>query len=314
MPKIGVRKIEVSTEQSGRRLDNYLSGILKNVPKSFIYRIIRRGEVRINGSRSRPETRLAAADVVRIPPMHDVDNATPLIGAAKRELIERSAIFENDAVLILNKPAGLAVHGGSGLRFGVIDIIRELRPGDPDIELAHRLDRETSGCLVLAKNYPALRLVQQQLINRDSHKTYLTLLRGKLPPGCSKVDLNLAISRRDGEKQTVIAKHGKHAMTEFTLVESIGDMSLAEARIATGRTHQIRVHAAAIGHPLAGDGKYGDDAMNADLHRLGLRRMFLHAASITLSPGPGLRPLAVTAPLPADLTEFLSAMRCQIAD
>ncbi len=311
MPRIGARKVEVSPEQSGRRLDNFLSTVLKNVPKSFIYRIIRRGEVRVNGSRSRPDTRLAAADLVRIPPLNDDEGARPVIGAAKRELIAAAVIFENDALLVLNKPSGLAVHAGSGLRFGVRDIVREMRPGDPDIELTHRLDRETSGCLVFAKNYPALRLVQQQLVHGDSRKNYLTLLRGELPQTCTKVELKLAAMRTGGEKQTVVAKDGKHAMTEFTAIETIAGLCLAEARIATGRTHQIRVHAAAIGHPVAGDRKYGDDTVNADLHRYGLRRMFLHAASISLRPAAGMSPITITAPLPPDLTQFLSAIRCR---
>lgn len=314
MPRIGVRNIEVSPEQSGRRLDNYLTGILKHVPKSFIYRIIRRGEVRVNGSRSRPGTRLNAADIVRIPPLSEADGANPVIGAATLALIERSIIFENDSVLILNKPSGVAVHGGSGLRFGAIDIIRCLRPGDPGIELAHRLDRDTSGCLVFAKNYPTLRLVQKQLSSRDSRKTYLALLRGELSQTRVKVDLGLAADRAGGEKRTVVDRDGKYALSEFALVEILGGMSVATVTIATGRTHQIRVHAAAIGHPVAGDAKYGDRAANADMRRLGLRRMFLHAASVILSPGSGMRAIAIDAPLPEDLRQFLSSLRCRAPD
>jgi 23S rRNA pseudouridine955/2504/2580 synthase len=310
MPKIGVRKIEISPEQSGRRLDNYLTGILKNVPKSFIYRIIRRGEVRVNGSRSRPDTRLKEADIVRIPPLSGTASAEPVIGAARLAAIERAIVFENDAVLVLDKPSGMAVHGGSGLRFGVIDIVRRLRPGDPGIELAHRLDRDTSGCLIFTKDYPTLRLVQRQLSSRDSHKTYLTLLRGELSQPRVEVDLSLATSRAGGEKRTVVADDGKHALTEFTLVETLGGMSLARVTIATGRTHQIRVHAAAIGHPVTGDRKYGDRATNSDLRRLGLHRMFLHAVSITLTPGSGSRKVAIDAPLPADLLQLLRSLRC----
>ena len=312
MPKIGVRNIEISPDQSGRRLDNYLTGILKNVPKSFIYRIIRRGEVRVNGSRSRPNTRLNAADIVRIPPLSTTDSAAPIIGAEKIALIERSVVFENDALLVLNKPSGLAVHGGSGLQYGVIDIVRRLRPNDPGIELAHRLDRETSGCLVFAKNYPILRLIQRHLASHGSHKTYLSLLRGELATTLTTVKFKLTSIHVGSEKHTVVAHDGKNALTEFTLIEILGGMSLARVEIATGRTHQIRVHASAVGYPVAGDRKYGDSATNSELRRLGLRRMFLHATSIALPPGIGQRPMLIEAPLPRDLASILSKLRCPI--
>jgi len=311
MSKLGVRNLEISPDQSGRRLDNYLVGILKNVPKSFIYRIIRRGEVRVNGSRSRPDTRLAEADVVRLPPMTAGAGSEPAISPAKRALVGRSIVYENDSLLVLNKPAGLAVHGGSGLRFGIIDIIRELRPGDPDIELVHRLDRDTSGCLVFAKNYPTLREAQAQLASEMSEKTYLTLLRGEMSRTRMDIDLSLATTRAAGEKRTVVSADGKHALTKFTVVDIIAGMTLAEARISTGRTHQIRVHAAASGHPVAGDKKYGDPALNTDLRPLGLRRMFLHAASVTLRPRAGSPPVTFAAPLPEDLAQFLDKLRCQ---
>ncbi len=310
MPKTSVRTVEISAEQSGRRLDNYLSGILKNVPKSFIYRIIRRGEVRVNGSRSRPDRKLVARDLIRIPPMTPADNTEPSIGVAKLESISRSIIFENDNILVINKPAGLAVHGGSGLRFGVIDIVRTLRPRDPAIELIHRLDRDTSGCLVFAKDYPSLRFIQQQLISPDSLKTYLALTGGELSVSPTVIDLRLTTTRIGGEKRTVIASDGKHAATEFTTLETVAELSLLRARITTGRTHQIRVHAAATGHPIAGDKKYGDRGLNEALRRQGLRRMFLHAKSIRLRPGPDLEPMTIEAPLPKDLDDFLAKLRC----
>lgn len=310
MPRIGVRTLEISPDQSGRRLDNYLSGILKNVPKSFIYRIIRRGEVRVNGSRSRPDTKLASKDLIRIPPVTESDRTDPVISAAKRTLISQSIVYENAAILVLNKPAGLAVHGGSGLHYGAIDIVRDLRPENPAIELAHRLDRDTSGCLVFAKDYPALRQIQRQMSSPDSDKTYIALLTGEVLKTPQLIDLRLTTTRVGGEKKTIVASDGKHAATEFSTIESIAGMSLSKARISTGRTHQIRVHAAATGHPIAGDKKYGDLALNAHLRKRGLRRMFLHAQSITLRPGDEVQSITIEAPLPGDLSDFLTKLRC----
>ena len=311
MPRTGVRTLEITADQSGRRLDNYLCGILKNVPKSFIYKIIRRGEVRVNGSRSRPDRKLAVLDLIRIPPMTAGNNAEPTISNANLESISRCIIFENDDVLVINKPSGLAVHGGSGLRFGVIDIVRNLRPETPAIELVHRLDRDTSGCLVLAKNYPSLRLIQQQLINPASHKTYLVLINGELSVSPTVIDLRLTTTRMGGEKRTVVASDGKHASTELTALETFGDMSLVRAQIATGRTHQIRVHAASTGHPIAGDKKYGDRMLNERLRKRGLHRMFLHAKSITLRPGQDLNPITFEAPLSKELSDFIAKLRCR---
>lgn len=268
----------------------------------------------MNGSRSRPDTRLVTADLVRIPPMTDAADGEPLISPAKHALIARSIVFENDSLLVLNKPAGMAVHGGSGLRFGIINIVRALRGGEPGIELVHRLDRETSGCLVFAKNYPALRRVQQQLASRDSHKTYLALLHGEMSRERTEVDLSLSTTRAGGEKRSVVADDGKRAVTEFTVIETIVGMSLVYAEITTGRTHQIRAHAAAIGHPVAGDTKYGDEQANRVLRRRGLRRMFLHASSITLQAAPNTQPIVIEAPLADELKQFLELLRCRKSD
>lgn len=309
MAKTPVRTVEISAEQSGRRLDNYLSGVLKTAPKSFIYRIIRRGEVRVNGSRSRPDTRLLEADKVRIPPMLMPDKAERIIAPDKFDLIDRSILFEDDEILVLNKPAGFAVHGGSGLRFGVIDILRALRPQNPNIELAHRLDRDTSGCLVCAKSYPSLRRAQQDLGAEESRKTYLALVVGTLSHSPLPVTLSLRTSQAGGEKRTVVAADGKPAFTEFSLLEAYPHVSLVQARITTGRTHQIRVHAAAIGHVIAGDKKYGDRIFNEQIRQRGLQRMFLHAAAISLRVGSGARRRRIEAPLPSDLDQFLAKLR-----
>lgn len=310
MPRTSVRTLEVTAEQSGRRLDNYLSGILKNVPKSFIYKIIRRGEVRVNGSRSRPDRKLAVLDLIRIPPMIEGSTAEATISNANLESISRRIIFENDNILVINKPSGLAVHGGSGLRFGVIDIVRNLRPEPPAIELVHRLDRDTSGCLVFTKNYPSLRLIQHQMSSPASRKTYLVLIEGELSVSPTIIDLRLSTKRLGGENRTVVASDGKHASTKLTELETFGDLSLVRAQIATGRTHQIRVHAASAGHAIAGDKRYGDRTLNERLRRRGLHRMFLHANSITLRPGRDLNPITLEAPLPKGLNDFVEKLRC----
>ncbi|MFT4562491.1 MAG: 23S rRNA pseudouridine955/2504/2580 synthase, partial [Gammaproteobacteria bacterium] len=209
MSKTSVITHEISINENGRRLDNFLTGLLKNVPKSFIYRIIRRGEVRVNGSRARPDRKLVTADRIRIPPMTLVEPGELLIGAQKIDQISRSILFEDDATLVINKPAGFAVHAGSGLRFGVIDVVRRLRPNNPEIELVHRLDRDTSGCLLLAKNYPSLRHLQDQISDPGSAKTYLSLLHGDLAETTLDVDLSLSTTRMGGEKRTVVAADGK---------------------------------------------------------------------------------------------------------
>ncbi len=310
MAKTGVRTLEIASNQSGRRLDNFLVSILKNVPKSFIYKIIRRGEVRVNGSRTRPERKLLENDLVRIPPLMEAVPSHRIISAEKRTLIDKAIVYEDDKMLVLNKPAGIAVHGGSGLRYGAIHIVRELRPQSPDIELAHRLDRDTSGCLVFAKDYRTLRQIQTQILDPDCRKSYVTLLGGKFATTCQLIELRLATSRVEGEKITVVSKNGKPAATEFKTIETFGDLSLVEARILTGRTHQIRVHGAAVGHPVAGDRKYGNSLLNANLRKRGLHRMFLHACSITLRLGESLDEITVQAPLPTQLQEFLTELRC----
>ena len=311
MAKTSAITHEISINENGRRLDNFLTGLLKNVPKSFIYRIIRRGEVRVNGSRARPDRKLVTADRIRIPPMTLVEQGEQLIGAQKLEQISRSIIFENDSTIVINKPAGFAVHAGSGLLFGVIDVVRRLRPNNPEIELVHRLDRDTSGCLLLAKNYPSLRHLQNQIADPNSAKTYLSLLCGELAEPTLNVDIRLATIRIAGEKKTVAASDGKHAHTSFTTLERFSGMTLVQARITTGRTHQIRAHAAAIGNPVVGDKKYAAAEQQALARNLGLRRMFLHASSITIETSPNEASVQIEAPLSADLEEVLRALRCQ---
>ncbi|MGR9091464.1 MAG: RluA family pseudouridine synthase [Gammaproteobacteria bacterium] len=309
MSKQQVRLVEVNQDQAGRRLDNYLAALLKPAPKSFIYRIIRRGEVRVNGGRSRPDRKLEAGDMVRVPPVHIEASGPRPLSEATLALVREAVIYEDAALLIINKPAGMAVHAGTGLQFGVVDVVRHLRPEVPGIELVHRLDRDTSGCLVLAKDYPSLRDLQAQLRSPASHKTYVAVLDGALPEPVVEVDLCLQTTRHGGEKRTEVAADGKTAHTRFTSVETFADACLVEAEITTGRTHQIRVHAAALGHPVIGDKKYAPADLNTRHRNRGCKRMFLHARSIRLRSPAGGERRAVTAPLPRELQRYIETLR-----
>ncbi|MBK8508891.1 MAG: RluA family pseudouridine synthase [Candidatus Competibacteraceae bacterium] len=307
---VGVRHVEVPPEYAGQRLDNFLLRELKGAPKSLIYRIVRKGEVRLNGGRVQPDRRLRAGDVVRVPPVRlGAREAGPL--RPPPEWIERlraAVLYEDRDLLVLDKPAGLAVHKGSGIEFGVIELLRAIRREEPFLELAHRLDRETSGCLALARTPEALRRIQDSLRSGQVEKRYLALARGYWNHGPREVDLPLRRNvLRGGERMVEATADGKPALTRFQPVSLFKPASLLEARIGTGRTHQIRVHAAEIGHPLAGDDKYGDPAFDRWLaEQYGLRRLFLHAHSLML-PLEG-RDIAVSAPLPAELKSVVDRL------
>jgi len=265
---------------------------LKGVPKSHIYRILRRGEVRVNSGRIKAQYRICAGDRVRIPPVR-VSPEKSVPDAAARLDLEKHILFENNRCLVLNKPSGIAVHGGSGLSFGVIEALRASRPDAPYLELAHRLDRETSGCLVIAKRRSFLRLFHEQLRNGEVVKQYLALLAGDLASGRQKVDAPL-----------------RQALTIFTPVSRFAMATLAEVDLKTGRTHQIRVHGAHIGHPLAGDEKYGDPEFNRSLRKIGLRRLFLHAHSLEFidSESAAGQSVSVSAPLDTTLKAVLDSL------
>lgn len=305
-----VRHLEISSEHAGQRLDNFLLSELKGAPRSLIYRILRTGEVRLNGGRVQPGRRLQAGDRLRIPPLRlaerDERPFRPPPGLAKR--LWETVLYEDRELLVLDKPAGLAVHKGSGLDYGVIEVLRALRPEEPFLELAHRLDRETSGCLALARTPQALRAIQDALRAGRVEKRYLALVRGRWNHGPREVNLPLRRNvLRGGERMVEVADDGKPALTRFRPVSLFKPASLLEARIATGRTHQIRVHAARIGHPLAGDGKYGDPAFDRLMvERYGLRRVFLHAHSVVLPLGG--REVAVSAPLGFELKAVLDRL------
>jgi 23S rRNA pseudouridine955/2504/2580 synthase len=307
-PPNAVKVVEISSDQAGQRLDNYLMTQLKGVPRSRIYRLLRSGQVRVNKGRKKPAYRLQQGDRVRIPPVRTATRAETVIPESAIDRLKQSRLFENDDILVLNKPAGIAVHGGSALDFGIIEAMRKIHP-DCFLELVHRLDRETSGCLVLAKNRETLNKLHQALRNQDNEnggpaveKTYLALLAGLWQQGDRTVNLPLRKVRRGGEHMVETRDDGQNAVSHFKLVQHYRGASLMEVRIDTGRTHQIRVHAAAVGHPVAGDNKYGDSAFNHAMRKLGLKRLFLHASHIFLPLGEGI---SVHAPLSEDLSQFL---------
>ena len=303
----GVETVEVPEDRDGQRVDNFLTGRLKGVPKSLVYRLLRTGQVRINGKRAKPDVRLAAGDRVRIPPVRiaeRVDGGPPPAGQSAR--VEAAILSEDRDFLIIDKPAGVASHGGSGVSFGAIELLRAARPRDT-LELAHRLDRDTSGVLVLAKKRSALTKLQAEIREGRVEKRYLALLEGRLPTQKLIVDAPLRKSvLQGGERMVRVDDEGKASRSRFSEVERFGDATLAEIAIETGRTHQIRVHSAHIGHPIAGDEKYGDREFNRAMREKGLKRLFLHAARFEFSIGE--RSYGFSAPLPDDLKRVLDAL------
>jgi 23S rRNA pseudouridine955/2504/2580 synthase len=310
----GVRYVEAGEGDDGQRLDNFLVRVLKGVPRTHIYRLLRKGEVRVNSKRARPDQRVAAGDRVRIPP---VRQAAVAEGAAGRppsqslqDLLTSAVVYEDNDLMVLNKPAGIAVHGGSGTSHGVIEALRAARPDLDELDLVHRLDRETSGCLIVAKRRAALRDLHAQLREGTTEKLYLALVCGKWDLGHKRIELPLATGeRRGGERHVAVRGHGQMAVSTFRPVQFFSNVAtLVEVAIDTGKTHQIRVHAAYAGHPVAGDDKYGDRERNALLRQYGLDRMFLHAASIGVDRPGTHEPLHVSAPLGDDLRSVLDAL------
>lgn len=306
--------MRVDASSAGQRIDNFLLRQVKGVPKSHLYRVLRRGEVRVNKGRVKADYRLQGGDLVRIPPLRAAGPRTP--GQAPREQlsrIERLVLYEDDRLLVINKPAGLAVHGGSGLSYGLIEGLRQLRPG-VDLELVHRLDRDTSGCLLVSKRRSTLRALHELIRQGEMEKRYLALIRGDLAAERVKVDAPLVKNvLRGGERLVrVDRQEGKPSVTVFRRLKRLrfqgGVLTLVEAELLTGRTHQIRVHAAHLGTPLAGDPKYGDFEVNRRLKTFGLARLFLHASSLSLRTESMSRPLRVEAPVPPELDRVLGAL------
>lgn len=303
----GVRRVRVEPAHAGRRVDNFVSGVLGGVPRGRLYRMLRRGEVRVDGRRVAPDYRLAAGEVVRIPPF---SRAGPSAARPSEELAARlsgAVLYEDDDLLVLDKPAGLAVHGGSGVAMGLIEALRAQRPDCPDLALVHRLDRETSGCLALAKDPRRLRDLHAALRAGTVGKRYLALVAGHWPEHRGELASRLCRERAGGGHRPVrAAAQGKPARSRFRALERYRDATLVEVELDTGRTHQVRVQAAEAGHPVAGDTRYGDREVNRRMRAFGLRRLFLHAAMLRLPSGGA--DIVVHAPLPDDLREVLDRL------
>jgi 23S rRNA pseudouridine955/2504/2580 synthase len=303
--KESVTWIEIDEGSCDQRIDNFLCKHLKGVPKSHIYRILRSSEVRVNKKRVDQTYRLQLGDQVRIPP---VRVAEPI----ERDYVpalEFPILYEDDALLVIDKPSGLAVHGGSGVSFGVIEQLRSARPQAKFLELVHRLDRETSGVLLLAKKRSALTHLHEQMRDSKTDKRYLTLVSGQWKNAKQHVKLPLyKFSTQDGEKRVMVREDGKESHTIFTLLKAWPSYTLLEAQLKTGRTHQIRVHLSHLGFPIAGDDKYGDFPLNRELMKQGLKRMFLHAHTIALTHPLSGEPLKFCAPLPKALQKFVDKL------
>ncbi len=309
---------DIDADQAGQRVDNYLIARLKGVPKSRIYRLLRKGEVRVNKGRVKPESKLKAGDIIRIPPIR-MSEAKPAVkpGQGLVNVLEASILYETNALMVVNKPAGLAVHGGSGINLGLIEALREMRPEARFLELVHRLDRGTSGCILVAKKRSMLRHLQQAFREKSLGtaseqgitKIYQALVVGAWPKSRQIIDKPLQrYEVAGGERIVKVSPQGKPSQTEFKILKSYREATLIEARPITGRTHQIRVHAQCVGHPLLGDDKYGVDDLNVQMRSQGLKRLFLHASELTFYLPESEEPVSVAAPLGADLEKVLSSL------
>jgi len=307
---VAVRTLEADEDIAGQRLDNFLVRVLKGVPKSHLYRMVRTGEVRVNSRRVDITYRIAPGDRIRIPPVRVAAPALRRAAPARSPVLGRAVLHEDDHILAIDKPAGMAVHGGSGVSRGVIEQLRLERPQVRFLELVHRLDRETSGVLLLAKKRSALTALHAQLREGRVEKRYLALVKGEWRRARQTVRLPLAkYVTGEGERRVSVDEGGMHAETTFSLEQGFDGFSLMGAELHTGRTHQIRVHLAHLGFPIAGDDKYGDFALNKALAKQGLKRMFLHAAQVGfVHPATGER-VRIAAGLPDDLSTFLASLQ-----
>jgi 23S rRNA pseudouridine955/2504/2580 synthase len=304
-----VEFVTVGPDQGGQRIDNFLLRHLKGVPKTLIYRILRKGEVRVNKGRIKPDYRVQAGDEIRIPPIRrSQDEKRPPSSRSVNALSNR-ILYEDERIIVINKPTGMAVHGGSGVSHGVIEAMRHWRQDLHFLELVHRLDRETSGCLILAKKRSALRQLHELLREGQVEKRYLALLKGAWSQGAQRIEIALRKNvLRSGERMVNVSEEGKTAISTFRPLSVGKKASLMEIHIETGRTHQIRVHAAHLGHPIAGDDKYGDKEFNQEMRELGLSRLFLHARSLAFTLAEPHKSIAVNAPLDDELTLVLDKL------
>jgi 23S rRNA pseudouridine955/2504/2580 synthase len=303
--KTKVRKVSIDADRAGQRIDNFLRGELPGVPKGRLYRLLRRGEVRVNGGRVRAEYKLAEGDEVRVPPARIRAEGAPPADNMAAKILD-TIIYEDKRLLVINKPSGIAVHGGSGVSHGVIELMRHARPELKDLSLVHRIDRETSGCLVMSKRRSALRELHERFREGKVEKNYMALVVGDWQFGDQLIDAPLYVQhRQNGERHVIVNHKGKSAQTRVRLSRSYGAYSLLQCTPITGRTHQIRVHLEHAEHPIAGDERYGDDEANKKARKQGLKRLFLHAQSIAFVDDSN-NDLHFTAPLADDLERFLS--------
>ncbi|MGL6350028.1 MAG: 23S rRNA pseudouridine(955/2504/2580) synthase RluC [Aeromonas sp.] len=305
-----VQLLTIEAEHEGQRIDNFLKTQLKGVPKSLIYRILRKGEVRVNKKRIKPEYKLCAGDVIRVPPVRVAEkNELPSANLGVIQRLESQILFEDEAMIVLNKPSGMAVHGGSGLSFGVIEGLRALRPEARFLELVHRLDRDTSGVLLVAKKRSALRSLHEQLRVKTMRKQYLALVRGQWQAHVKVV--NAPLRKNDlqsGERVVRVSADGKPSETRFRIARQFAEATLIECSPITGRTHQIRVHTLHAGHPIACDDKYGEAGFDENMRKQGLKRLFLHAWKLTFTHPADGREMQVEAPLAPELDGFLEKL------
>lgn len=307
----GVSIVQVQPDQDGQRLDNFLFKRLRSIPRTRIYRIIRKGEVRVNKKRAKPDTRLQSGDQVRLPPLQMRTDSSPADPPHRLlELMDNNILFENQHLLVVNKPDSIAVHAGSGLHFGIIDLVRRSR-SDNAIELVHRLDRDTSGCLMLAKSRKALLHYQQMLKQHEMTKTYLAVVHGLWPADLQAIDLPLRKTLGgNAERRVVVDRSGKTAQTRIVKIDRVQAFSILRLELITGRTHQIRVHCQHAGYPIVGDSKYGDTDLDQQCRRRGIKRLMLHAWRLVI-PGSAYNPsLTLTAPVP-ELFERLTGKQGQ---
>lgn len=306
-----VRFITIDSEDAGQRVDNFLVKTLKGVPKSHIYRLLRKGEIRANKKRIKPEYKLVDEDILRVAPIRlaeKTDTVSTQLNIVAN--LEKQILFEDERLIVINKPSGMAVHGGSGLSFGLIEAMRALRPDARMLELVHRLDRDTSGCLVIAKKRSALRNLHEQLRNKTVQKFYHALVKGQWSAKVTKVTEGLRKNDlKSGERVVIVDNiNGKESETRFKILQQYQNATLVRAFPVTGRTHQIRVHCQVKGHAIACDAKYGNEVFDAEMKSIGLKRLFLHAASIEFTHPLSNERMKIEAPLDADLQKTLNKL------
>ena len=308
MDQHSVRYVDVATDSDGQRLDNFLLKTCKKVPKTLIYRWVRKGEVRVNKKRAKADQRVQTGDTVRIPPVRQASIDSPILSQSWQRTLQQAVLYEDEHIMILNKPSGLAVHGGSGENSGLIENLRALRSDCRFLELVHRLDKETSGCLLIAKDRQTLTALHEQLRQQDMKKTYHAIVYGRWPKAVNKVDLPL--EKHSGVKsthRTHVSAQGKAALTTFNVIESFSDQAtLVAAKLYTGRTHQIRVHTQATGHAVVGDRKYAQQPADFTYP---IKRLYLHAMRLQLTVSWRDEPITVTAPYDDVFDQLLMALR-----